>query len=204
MPFDEPKFVVFYSTLVSLFSLFCFNCRSPSPGVTVKKCGTMATVIQLCAMCGPKKQFSWRSQPYMLGRYPAGNLLLSFSILMSGVNISKVLLMFRHMGLCVISARTYFVHQNKLLFPAIIQYWEKCRETMLQKLKGVKEVLTWCGMDVSTRWVIAPNTGSTLCSTTTSQKLFTLPFSRYVYFQHHDLIIGNNCTTIYQVYLHIT
>mgnify|MGYP001092924673 CR=1 FL=1 len=145
MPFDEPKFVVFYSTLVSLFSLFCFNCRNPSPGVTVKKCGTMATVTQSCAMCGPNKQFSWRSQPYILGRYPAGNILLSFAILMSGVNISKVLLMFRHMGLCVISARTYFVHQNKFLFPAIIQCWENCRDTMVQKLKGIKEALTWCG-----------------------------------------------------------
>lgn len=142
-PLDEPKFLVFYSMLVSLFSMFCFNCKSTSPGVTVKQCGTMATVTQSCDSCG--KQYQWRSQPFILGRYPAGNILLSFAILMSGVSISKVLLMFKHMGVCVISARTYFVHQNKFLFPAVVQYWEKYRDGLMQTLKGVKEALTWCG-----------------------------------------------------------
>ena len=98
---DEPKFEVFFSMLVSLFSMFCFNCHHPSPGVTVKRCGTMATVIQTCDLCGPNKSFHWKSQPFILGRHPAGNVMLSFSILMAGVNITKVLLMFRHMKLPV-------------------------------------------------------------------------------------------------------
>ena len=119
--------------LVSLFSRFCFNCKSTSPGVTVKQSGTMSTVTQSCDSCG--KQYQWRNQPFILGRYPAGNILLSFAILMSGVSISKVLLMLKHMG----------VHQNKFLFPAVVQYWEKYRDGLMQTLKGVKEALTWCG-----------------------------------------------------------
>ena len=142
---DEPKFEVFFSMLVSLFSMFCFNCHHPSPGVTVKRCGTMATVIQTCDLCGPNKSFYWKSQPFILGRHPAGNVMLSFSILMAGVNITKVLLMFRHMKLSCISARTYFSHQNRFLFPAILQHWEWYRCGLISRLKGVKEALTWCG-----------------------------------------------------------
>ena len=38
------------------------------------------------------------------GRYPAGNVLLSFSILMAGVSIRKILLVSKHMGLSAFSA----------------------------------------------------------------------------------------------------
>ncbi len=40
----EPKFIAFYSVLVSLFSLFCFDCKAGSPRVNVKIRGTMAIV----------------------------------------------------------------------------------------------------------------------------------------------------------------
>ena len=44
---------------------------------------------------------------------------MSFSILMSGVNISKVFLLFKHFGLCSITSRAYCIHQNKLLVPSV-------------------------------------------------------------------------------------
>ena len=65
----------------------------------METCGTMVTVNQYCQSC--KKNFKWRSQPFILGRYPAGNVLLSFAVLMAGASISKLLLVFRHMGLRV-------------------------------------------------------------------------------------------------------
>ena len=130
--------------LVSLFSMFCFNCMSKGPHVTVKKCGTMATVSQHCKVCGPQKMFQWRSQPLVMGGYPAGNILMSFGILMSGVAISKVMLMFKHVGMAMIAPRTFFFHQRRFLFPAVLHHWDTYREDLIQSLKGIQN-LTWSG-----------------------------------------------------------
>jgi solute carrier family 8 (sodium/calcium exchanger) len=40
---------------------------------------------------------------------------LSFAIVMAGASISKILLVFRHMGLCAHTARSFFRHQRKLI-----------------------------------------------------------------------------------------
>jgi hypothetical protein len=61
---DEPEFVVFYTMLMTLFSKFCFNCKSDLPSVSMKVYGTMATVDQDCRICG--NGYKWRSQPFGL------------------------------------------------------------------------------------------------------------------------------------------
>ena len=71
--FNEPKFIVFYSSLISIFSLFCFNCKEPKPSVTMKTKGTMVTVRQSCSKC--IFGYEWHSQPFVLNKYPAGNIL---------------------------------------------------------------------------------------------------------------------------------
>ena len=79
-----------------------------------KKIGTMAEVRILCAnpKC-QKRENVWRSQPQMEGtRIPAGNLLLSFAILLAGGTATKVLRIFDHMGLACISLKTFFKHQR--------------------------------------------------------------------------------------------
>ena len=70
--------------------------------------------------------------------------MMSFGILTSGVRISQVLLMFRHMGLSAISVRTFFYHQRKFLFPAVLHHWESYRSSLLEKLKGIKDA-QWSG-----------------------------------------------------------
>lgn len=62
---NEPKFLVFYSMLVSLFLLFCFRCKTGKPRVAMKQTGTMVTVLQHCSHCGGNP-YTWRSQPYLL------------------------------------------------------------------------------------------------------------------------------------------
>lgn len=42
----------------------------------------------------------------------AGNFLLSFAILVAGLYASKVLRVFKHMGVACISLRTFFYHQH--------------------------------------------------------------------------------------------
>lgn len=138
--YQEPKFIVFYSKLVYIFSLFCFNCQTESPKPVLKKNGTMVKVIQLCKNC---PGFTWQSQPLVLGKFPAGNVLFSFAVLMAGASISKVLLFCRHMGLLAISIRTFFVHQKNLLFPSILHHWETYRIQLLNSLKSTDDV--WSG-----------------------------------------------------------
>ena len=139
---EEPKFVVFYSMLMAIFQMFCFRCKAENPSVEVHRIGTMATVVQKCRQCG--RHFQWKSQPSLFGKYPAGNVMMSFGILTSGVRISQVLLMFRHMGLSAISVRTFFYHQRKFLFPAVLHHWESYRSSLLEKLKGIKDA-QWSG-----------------------------------------------------------
>ena len=116
----------------------------------MKTCGTMVTVQQSCIYCG-ENSFKWMSQHLVLGRYPAGNLLLSFAVLMAGGLISKVLLVFRHMGLQAIDIRTYFSHQKKFVFPAVLHYWEICSKKLLEDVKKLSKTSkeggepVWCG-----------------------------------------------------------
>ena len=143
--------------LTSIFSLFCFNCKADRPEVNMKKNGTMVIVEQECSRC--VSGFKWRSQPHIFRRYPAGNVLLSFGTLMAEASLSKVLLVFRHMGLCCFSPRTFFRHQQKFLFPSIFHHWEIYRGKLVDLIKKRKEAV-WCG-DL-TPWDIELNMGPTL------------------------------------------
>ncbi len=87
-PHNEPVFLVYYSPLVDLFGRFCFNCKADNPKIQVKRIGSMATVIQACSKC-LTENFTWTSQPMVLGRHAAGNIMTSFGMLMSGINISQ-------------------------------------------------------------------------------------------------------------------
>lgn len=114
----QPKFIVFLSRLLLLFKV-CPVCKSDSPVVSSKETGTMIEVRTICKNkeC-PKPVNIWASQPLMPGtRMAAGNFLLCFSILLSGSSASKVLQLFKHMGVACISLRTYFRHQRVSALP---------------------------------------------------------------------------------------
>ena len=130
--------------LIALFSLFCFNCKADNPGVTIKRNVTMATVTQSCKICSPLKSFTWQSQPLIFFKHAAGNVMISFGILMSGVNISKALLLFKHAGLSMICPRTYFNHQRDFLFPSILHHWKKTQTDLIKEIQNLN-VTTWSG-----------------------------------------------------------
>ena len=67
--------------------MFCFRCKVGKPKVEMKQTGTTVTVLQHCKHC-EGKPYTWRSQPYhpVLGRYPVGNVLLSFAVLFAGAS----------------------------------------------------------------------------------------------------------------------
>ena len=60
-----------------------------------------------------QRKFVWQSQPKIDGlRTGAGNILLSFAILMAGASASKVLRVLSHMGVACFSLRQFFRHQK--------------------------------------------------------------------------------------------
>ena len=63
-PCDGPKFIVFYGMLLSLFTMFCFKCKSSNAKVDIKRNSSMAVVTQCCSACGPMKTFWWNSLPF--------------------------------------------------------------------------------------------------------------------------------------------
>ena len=103
----------------------------------------MAIVIQDCPKCG-RDAHTWRSQPFLFGKFPAGNLLLSFAILMAGASISKINLVFKHMGMSIYTIRTYFNHQKNFIFPIVLIYWEIYRTILIGKINKIRQAV-WCG-----------------------------------------------------------
>lgn len=63
---------------------------------------------------------------------------------MAGASISKLLLVFKHMNLSVYDGRTFFYHQSRFLFPAILKYWETYQPSLITKIKDIKDVI-WSG-----------------------------------------------------------
>ena len=139
---NEPKFIVFCSMLLQIFSFFCFHCKSEGPAIEMFKNGTMVTVIQSCKKCG--RCYKWRSQPLTLGKHPAGNILVSFGSLVAGASISKTILIFKHIGISIYNIRTYFHHQRKFLFPTILKHWQAYQDKLIEEAKAQKD-LTWSG-----------------------------------------------------------
>ena len=164
---DEPKFIVFYSMLLAIFSLFCFKCKSNKPSVTMKQHGTMVIMYPHCFYCR-ENAFVWRSQALLLG-----NILLSFAILMGGASVSKIFLVFKHMKLCMYNIRSYFIHQDKLLFPVVLSYWESYRSTLLNQVKDMKNVV-WSGDGRYDSMGHSAKFGSILCFVVVWWKLSTL------------------------------
>ena len=133
----EPKYIVFWSLLMSLFSwIHCPNCGSLdiSYGKLFEQ-GTQVTIYIKCNSCPMKtNQSTWTSQP-RVGQFAAGNILLSAAILFSGSSPKKVLRTLQHMGLKSISTRTYHRHQSVVLHPAVNYVWDHHQTAIIAALK---------------------------------------------------------------------
>ena len=135
---DEPKGIVFLSKLLLLFQ-YCHLCMAPSPEVSPSQTGTLLTIETKCSAC--KGIFTWKSQPFLLRKFPAGNLLLSFAVLCAGASIKKVLTVFQHMGVLVYNEPTHYYHQRHLLIPTVVSFWRKYQKKIFDTLKGKEVVL---------------------------------------------------------------
>ena len=122
---------------------FCHFCLFPKPNEAVTQTGTMLTIVSECRNC--RESYTWKSQPDLMGRFPAGKLLQSFATLCAGALKRKELLVFRHMGMLVYHEPAYYHHQRHLLVPSIIAFWKKYQNKLLEKLSNKEVVLAWDG-----------------------------------------------------------
>lgn len=121
------------------------------------------TIESKCQFC--KNEHVWQSQPYLLGKFPAGNLLLSFAILTAGASINKVLLVFRHMGILAYHHPAYYYHQRHLLIPTIVSFWRTYQAKIVQSLNGKEVVLAGDGRHDSMGHSAKYGTYSIFCCT---------------------------------------
>ena len=113
-PVREPKFLVFWTCLMSLFR-FCFTCFQKTTITCVKTRGTLMTVTMTC----PKKHVhKWQSQPIINGM-GAGNLLLSASILYSGNTFTRISEMLSSINVVAFSRTLYYQIQKTFLYPTL-------------------------------------------------------------------------------------
>ena len=139
---EEPKGIVFLSKLMLLFQ-YCRYCFSSCPKVSVSQNGTSLSIVSKCDRCG--ETFNWTSQPMLLNKFQAGNLLLSFAMLTAGASVRKTLLIFRHMNLLAYNECTYYYHQKHILIPSIVKFWRTYQAKMLESLRGKEVILAGDG-----------------------------------------------------------
>ena len=137
---EEPKGIVFLSKLMLLFE-FCHLCLFQNPKVAVTQTGTMLSIVTECSKCG--ETYIWKSQPDLMGRFPAGNLLLSFAVLCAGASIRKVLLVFRHMAVLAFHEPTCYYHQRHLLIPSIVAFWKKISKQIIGTVEKQRGGIGW-------------------------------------------------------------
>ncbi len=131
------KFLVFEECLLSLFKN-CKNCGNTKTSTFTHIVGTLVTIKQECSIC--LNRFEWNSQP-ILKQGPAGNILLSASILFSGSLPTKVLRVLNIFGCATISRNTYFRHEESLLQPCIFSVWKEHQNAVFKELCEEKRPL---------------------------------------------------------------
>jgi len=126
-PQNEIKYLMFHSYLLSLFTQ-CRSCHLSYIGRISDTRGTCVAVTQDCSHCG--NRWTRRSQPFIRDT-PAGNLLLSASILFSGAIPTKVFHPLDHLNMACIKDRTFFDHQKYYLMPSINSVWHENQTVLL-------------------------------------------------------------------------
>jgi len=77
----------------------------------------------------------------MISNIPAGNILLSASILFSGALPSKMLRVLSTCGIQAISLSTFFRHQKQFLLRTISNVWQEEEDMLIKSLKNKELVL---------------------------------------------------------------
>ncbi len=130
-PDEEKKYIVFENQLLELFA-FCPFCAADTQGEIQEVVGNLVKVKQSCASCGHNR--TWSSQTF-IRNMPAGNLLMSAAVVISGSLVAKVLQLFTLMNIACISRSTFFRHQSQYVHPIVVGFWKEHQRQLFDVLR---------------------------------------------------------------------
>jgi len=140
MPVEQiTKYLVFENQINKLFK-FCPDCGSNITSTNKYITGTMLSVSYTCQL---GHNNTWHSQT-SIRRMPAGNLLLSAAILLSGSTYSKAAQMLNILHMPILSESEFYRIQNTYLNPTINDYWTMHQTAILSVLSDTQK-LRLCG-----------------------------------------------------------
>lgn len=85
-----------------------------------------------CSKCS--WTYQWTSQP-MIQHTPAGNLLLSSSVLFSGLTPTVFWRALSFLNMELPNVRQFFRHQSEYLIPVVVSTWRRSQTAMLDEMK---------------------------------------------------------------------
>ena len=144
---DDRKFLIFESQLDKLlFRLACPNCQCPcSIDDVIKKCSNEGTLLRVKVYCTSGHCIiDWQSQP-LIGKMPAGNLLLSAAILFSGQTFRHIESLAEMLNLNLMSRTPFYNIQRDNLVPVIMASWQAHQQTVFNELRRQDTPLRLCG-----------------------------------------------------------
>ncbi|XP_075699136.1 uncharacterized protein LOC142664084 [Rhinoderma darwinii] len=125
-PIEDKKFIVFQSCLEILISMipcqYRHLCLKKLTHVQIRQYGTAINVYVKCE--DGHSQKLWSSQP-KINKIPAGNLILSSGIVLSGNNFVKIKNLFHIINMFMISESTHYHNQPKFVLPMIHEKWKQ-------------------------------------------------------------------------------
>ena len=121
----EPKYLVFWSSLLLLFR--CFACKEKTKITSVR---TRGTFLVVAVKCHNKHIHTWRSQP-MVNNTGAGNILLSGAILYTGNTFKRISEMFDSINIPHFSRTLFYSIQKTLLFPTLNSFYKRYRSKII-------------------------------------------------------------------------
>jgi len=136
---DIMKYLVFESELNKLIK-YCPDCGSVVTDISKTVTGSALSISYTCIL-GHNK--TWHSQP-VIRHMPAGNLLLSAAILLSGSTFAKTEKFATILHMPIPSKSEFYKIQKAYLFPVINDYWTMHQTAILSVLSSCQP-LDICG-----------------------------------------------------------
>ncbi|XP_061703474.1 uncharacterized protein LOC133515148 isoform X2 [Syngnathoides biaculeatus] len=142
---NGPRSAVFIISWSSHIQLIDTWCSCPQCGChSLRWNCTILHLFFICTECG--NQSIWCSQP-LCSNTPAGNIKLSAAILFAGVSVTKVLCVLAHLGVAIYKVRTYYHHQEQVLFEAVQRVWTERQSWLLSAMQVEEDHSIICGGD---------------------------------------------------------
>ena len=126
----EPKFIVFWSCLASLFSI----CRTCCSSTVIEYVATRGCLLSVEIKCKLGHVYKWFSQPRN-----QGNLQFAAAILYSGNTYSRVSEMFSLVNISFFSHSVFYNLQKSILFPVLNTVYKRNRFNILEQCKVIPE-----------------------------------------------------------------